>query len=83
MADILRDPRLTRDLPAVDGPDADLPAHRQSYHRFAKIVTFAVLHIASVLAALAVIFLGHAPVFGMVAGLAVNLALIVAFAVTD
>lgn len=83
MADILRDPRLTRDLPSIDGPDADLGAHQRSYRRFGKIVTFAALHIASVLAALAVIFLGDAPVFGMVAGLGVNLALLVTFAVTD
>ena len=35
------------------------------------------------LAALAIIFLGNAPIFGMVAGLGINLALIVAFALTD
>lgn len=83
MADILRDPRLTRELPPVDGPDADLGAHQRAYHRFGKIVTFAVLHIASVLAALAIVFLGNAAIFGTVFGLGVNLALVVAFAVTD
>ena len=83
MADILRDPRLARDLPPVDGSDPDLPMHRESYHRFGKIVTFAVLHIATVLAALAVVFLGNAPIFGTLAGLGINLALVVAFAVTD
>ena len=46
-------------------------------------MTFAVLHIASILAALAIIFPGHAPIFGMVAGLGINLALIAAFALTD
>ena len=84
MADILRDPRLTRDTaPPLDGYDSDLPAHRRAYHRFSKIVTFAVLHVASVLAALALVFLGHATIFGLLFGLGVNFALIVAFAVTD
>ncbi len=88
MADILRDPRLTGNgAPLLDGPvdgyDSDLPAHQRSYHRFSKIVTFAVLHVASVLAALALVFLGHATIFGLLVGLGVNFALIVAFAVTD
>ncbi len=62
---------------------AELREHRRSFVRFERLVLFAVLHISSILAALALAFLGDAPVFGFLFGLAVNLGLIVAAAQTN
>lgn len=77
MADIVRDPRLTQALP--ESPE--LRQHQQSFHAFSKIVSFAVLHVIAVLAALALAFLGNAPIFAAVVGVGVNLALVIAFVV--
>jgi hypothetical protein len=71
------------DLPSDPGvTPAEMRAHRQSYVRFERMVLFAVLHIASILAAMALAFPGGAPVLGFLFGLVVTLGLVVAAAVT-
>ena len=71
---------------AQPGDDAragaqELRAHRQTFQLFSKVVLFAVLHIALVLACLALAFLGGVPLFALVLGLGGTIALIVAFTV--
>lgn len=56
--------------------------HRETYHRFSKLVLFGVLHVALVLACLAVAFPGHAPATGLLLGLGGTLVLMVVFALT-
>ncbi|SKA30845.1 hypothetical protein SAMN02745126_05036 [Enhydrobacter aerosaccus] len=71
------------DLPADAGlSPADVREHRRSLYRFERLVLFGVLHIVSILAALALAFPGNAPVFGFLFGIVVNLGLIVAAALT-
>ncbi|MBS0521972.1 MAG: hypothetical protein JSR90_24985 [Proteobacteria bacterium] len=64
--------------PDANVPAAELRAHRQSYLRFERLILFAILNIASILAALALAFLGDAPAFGFLFGVAVTLGLIAA-----
>jgi hypothetical protein len=59
----------------------DLRAHRQTFQLFSKVVLFAVLHIALVLACLALAFLGNVPLPALILGLGGTIALIVAFTV--
>lgn len=66
----------------VDDPRSsaeELRAHRQTFHAFNRLVLFAALHIALVLACMALAFLGHAPVLALLLGLGGTAALIVAF----
>lgn len=56
--------------------------HRHSFMTFERIVLFAVMHIALVLACLALAFLGNVPLLGFLLGVGGTLALIVAFVTT-
>lgn len=77
-------PALSVNEPLSDAtvPAAELREHRRSYAGFERLVLFAILHIASVLAALALAFLGNAPAFGFLFGVVVTLGLIVTAALT-
>lgn len=68
-------------IPAAD--PAEVRAHRESFHSFMKFTIFAVMHVALVLACLALGFPGNAPVVALLLGMGGTLALIVAFLVTD
>ncbi|WP_296321149.1 aa3-type cytochrome c oxidase subunit IV [Reyranella sp.] len=73
-------------VPTVNSPDIplqELQEHQETFHSFSKLVLFAVLHIVLVLACLAMAFLGHIPVLGLLLGLGGTLALLVAFAITS
>ena len=56
--------------------------HRRSFITFERMVQFAVLHIALILACLALAFLGDVPWIGFLFGVGGTLALIAWFAVT-
>lgn len=62
--------------------EREVAAHRRSFVGFERLVMFAAMHIALVLASLALAFLGHAPVIGFLMGVGGTIALITAFAVT-
>jgi hypothetical protein len=62
---------------------AQVRDHRESFHWFMKFAIFAVLHVALVLACLALGFPGHAPTFALLLGVGGTLALIVAFMITE
>lgn len=66
-----------------DNPAQELREHQETFHSFSKLVLFAVLHVALVLVCLALAFLGHIPVLGVLLGLGGTLALVAAFAVTS
>ena len=62
-------------------PNADtreLRDHQKAFAGFSRLVLFAVLHIALVLACLALAFVGNAPLMGLVLGVAGTAGLIVA-----
>jgi len=56
-----------------------LGAHRRTFHAFSKLVLFAILHIALVLACLALAFLGNSPLIALLLGAAGTAALIMVF----
>ncbi len=60
----------------------ELREHRRSFMTFERIVLFAVMHIALVLACLALAFLGNVPWIGFLLGVGGTLALLAAFVVT-
>ncbi|HEY6983502.1 hypothetical protein [Reyranella sp.] len=60
-------------------PPEEMRAHRRSYLTFERLVLFAVLHIALVLACLALAFLGDSPLIAFLLGVAGSLAMIVGF----
>ena len=74
MADVIRDRQIL---------DEDLPAHQQTFNSFNKLVLFAILHIALVLACLALAFLGGAPLLGLLLGVGGTVALLVVFSITS
>lgn len=74
MADLAPDPRLI---------DQELPAHQQTFHGFGKLVLFAILYIALVLACLALAFLGHTPLLATLLGIGSTIALLAVFAITS
>jgi hypothetical protein len=74
MADVIRAPQVL---------DDDLPAHQQTFHRFNRLVLFAILHIGLVLGSLALAFLGHSPLIATLLGVGGTAALLVAFAITS
>jgi len=61
----------------------ELRDHQKTFHSFSKLVLFATLHVALVLVSLAMAFVGHVPVLGVLLGLGGTLALMVAFARTS
>jgi hypothetical protein len=70
MANVVHDPEAT---------DQDLRAHQQAFQGFSKVILFSILHIALVLACLALAFLGGTPVLALLIGLGGTFGLIVAF----
>lgn len=62
-------------------PEQELRDHQETFHSFNKLVLFAVLHIALVLACMALAFVGHVPIFALLLGLGGTVALIVGFVV--
>jgi uncharacterized membrane protein (DUF485 family) len=60
----------------------ELREHRRSFMTFERIVLFAIMHIALVLACLALAFLGDVPLIAFLLGVGGTLALIAAFVVT-
>lgn len=74
MADVLNDRQAV---------DLDLPAHQQTFHSFNKLVLFSILHIALVLACLALAFLGNVPLLALIFGVGGTVALLAAFAITS
>jgi hypothetical protein len=61
--------------------DAEVRAHRRTFVNFERLVLFAAMHIALVLACLALAFLGHTPVIAALLGIGGTVALIAAFAI--
>jgi hypothetical protein len=61
--------------------DAEVRAHRRTFVAFERLVLFATMHIALVLACLALAFLGHIPVIAALLGIGGTIALIAAFAI--
>ena len=61
--------------------NAEVRAHRRAFVSFERLVLFAVMHVALVLACLALAFLGHIPVIAALLGLGGTVALIAAFAI--
>jgi len=72
MVDTVHDP-----LAAV----RDLGAHRRTFHAFSKLVLSAILHIALVLACLALAFIGNSPLIALLLGAGGTVALIMAFVI--
>jgi hypothetical protein len=60
---------------------AEVRAHRLSFITFERLVLFAVMHITLTLGCLALAFVGHLPVIGLLLGVGGTLALIVGFVV--
>jgi isoprenylcysteine carboxyl methyltransferase (ICMT) family protein YpbQ len=75
MADILQHPQhAAEDL-------RDLRAHEQTFHRFGKLVLFAILHVMLVLSCLALAFLGHSPLIALFLGIGGTALLLAVFTV--
>lgn len=72
MADVSNDPRAMVQ---------ELHQQEETFHGFNKLVLFAILHVALVLACLARAFLGHAPLLALLIGLGGTVALIVGFTI--
>lgn len=70
MADVVHDPQVSAQ---------ELRDHEATFHSFGKLVLFSALHVALVLACLALAFLGHVPVLALLLGLGGTVAMIVAF----
>jgi hypothetical protein len=61
--------------------NAEVRAHRRTFVSFERLVLFAVMHVALVLACLALAFLGHIPVLAVLLGVGGTVALIAGFAI--
>jgi hypothetical protein len=69
-------------LPADSSvPPEEMRAHRLSYMTFERLVLFSLLHIALVLACLALAFLGDLPVIAFLFGAGGSLAIIAGFVI--
>ena len=65
----------------LDTLTADASAHRRTIVNFERLVLFAVMHVALVLACLALAFLGHASAIAVLLGVGGTIALIAGFAI--
>lgn len=65
------------DITTSEIPAEELRAHRHSYMPFERLVLFAALHVALVLACLALAFLGGAPLIAFLLGVVGSIATIV------
>jgi len=63
-------------------PSTEVRAHRRAFYAFERLVLFAAMHVALTLSCLALAFLGHAALVGLLLWIAGTLAMIVGFAVT-
>ncbi|MFO1161129.1 MAG: hypothetical protein U1E60_19965 [Reyranellaceae bacterium] len=72
MADVANDPRTTAQ---------ELHDHVETFHSFNKLVLFAILHVALVLSCLALAFLGHVPLLGLLIALGGTITLILGFVI--
>ena len=72
MVDTLHDPQAVAQ---------DLRAHRTTFQTFSKLVLFAILHIALVLACLALAFLGNSPLIALILGVGGTVVILTALAV--
>lgn len=72
MVDTLHDPQ---------GIAQDLREHRRTFQTFSKLVLFSILHIALVLACLALAFVGNSPLIALIFGVGGSIAIITALAV--
>ena len=61
---------------------AQLSVHRRTFHSFARLVLFAILHIGLTLACLALAFLGNAPLVALAIWLAGTLTMVATFAIS-
>ena len=66
----------------ADNANTEVRAHRRSFITFERLVLFAAMHVALVLACLALAFLGHIPAIAVLLGLGGTVALIAAFAIS-
>lgn len=65
-----------------DTANAEVRAHRRTFITFERLMLFAAMHIALVLACLALAFLGDTPVIAALLGLGGTVGLIAAFAIS-
>ena len=65
----------------VDTANTEVRAHHRTFIAFERLVLFAAMHVALVLACLALAFLGHIPVIAVLLGFGGTVALIAAFAI--
>lgn len=68
-------------LTELDAANAEVGAHRRTFVTFERLVLFAAMHVALVLACLALAFVGHASGIALLLGLGGTVALIAAFAI--
>ena len=66
----------------VDNASTEVRAHQRSFITFERLVLFAAMHVALVLACLALAFLGHIPAIAVLLGVGGTVALIAAFAIS-
>lgn len=65
----------------VDTANTEVRAHQRTFITFERLVLFTAMHVALVLACLALAFLGHSPVIAVLLGVGGMVALIAAFAI--
>ena len=65
----------------VDNANTEVRAHQRAFITFERLVLFAAMHVALVLACLALAFLGHIPAIAVLLGVGGTVALIAAFAI--
>ena len=61
---------------------AEVQAHRRTFITFERLVLFGAMHIALVLACLALAFFGHLSIIGLLLGIGGTVALIAGFVVS-
>jgi hypothetical protein len=66
---------------SVTVPAEEVRAHRRSYLGFERMVAFCALHIALILACLAIAFVGHTPVIAFLLGIGGSLVTIAGFVI--
>ena len=66
----------------VDTANTEVRAHQRAFITFERLVLFAAMHVALVLACLALAFLGHIPAIAVLLGVGGTVALIAAFAIS-
>jgi len=62
--------------------ETEVRAHRETFVTFERLVLFGALHVALVLASLALAFVGHIPLIAVMLGVGGTIVLIAAFAMS-